>query len=98
MHVIGQIAYKKGCLEIVIEHLKPGKIKNLLQRHLKKLLMYMTAIKTLLHCTQKEAQQYIKITIGEKIKEGKYKVLLMHVTTQIFIITFDFVFLFNYQP
>ena len=41
VHVLGQIAYKKGCIETVVQHLKSWDSKELVLRALMKLLTFM---------------------------------------------------------
>lgn len=48
VHVIGKIAYKKGCLATVIAHLKTCKNKDLVEKAMLKLLMFMKDTRILL--------------------------------------------------
>ena len=41
VHVLGQIAYKKGCIGTVVQHLKSWDNKELVLRALMKLLTFM---------------------------------------------------------
>ena len=38
IHIIGQISYKKGCLNIVLEHLKKWKNHNLVKKALSEII------------------------------------------------------------
>ncbi|KQC00339.1 HEAT repeat domain-containing protein [Pedobacter sp. Hv1] len=60
VHVIGQIAYKKGCLSIVIEHLKTWQNKELVIAALAEIIDVHSRYKDFAALTQEQAKQYIK--------------------------------------
>lgn len=60
VHVLGQIAYKKGCLETVIADLKTWNNKELVANALEEIIDVHERYKNLSHYTQKQARQYIK--------------------------------------
>lgn len=59
VHVIGQIAYKKGCLEIVIEHLKTWKNKELVAAAIEEIIDVHNRYKNFSAMTQAQAKTYI---------------------------------------
>jgi len=59
VHVIGQIAYKKGCLEIVIEHLKTWKNKELVAAAIEEIIDVHNRYKNFSAMTQSQAKIYI---------------------------------------
>ncbi len=59
VHVIGQIAYKKGCLEIVIEHLKNWDNKELVADALNEIIDVHHRYRNFSAKTQTEAVHYI---------------------------------------
>ncbi|MES2141155.1 MAG: HEAT repeat domain-containing protein [Bacteroidota bacterium] len=59
VHVLGQIAYKKGCLEIVVEHLKTWENKQLVQDALEEIIDVHDRYKDFAIKTQEQAVQYI---------------------------------------
>ncbi|MES2288033.1 MAG: HEAT repeat domain-containing protein [Bacteroidota bacterium] len=59
VHVLGQIAYKKGCLEIVVEHLKTWENKQLVQDALEEIIDVHDRYKDFAIKTQEQATQYI---------------------------------------
>ena len=59
IHVIGQISYKKGCLEIVISHLKKWENKELVGKAVVEIIEVHERYKDFAFLTQKEAQKYI---------------------------------------
>ncbi|MCE9540416.1 MAG: HEAT repeat domain-containing protein [Bacteroidetes bacterium] len=59
VHVLGQIAYKKGCLEIVVEHLKTWENKQLVQDALEEIIDVHNRYKDFAIKTQEQAIQYI---------------------------------------
>jgi HEAT repeat protein len=59
VHVIGQIAYKKGCLEIVVEHLKSWENKELVKDALEEIIDVHHRYNDFSFYTQVEASQYI---------------------------------------
>lgn len=58
VHVLGQIAYKKGCLETVVEHLKTWKNKQLVQDALEEIVDVHDRYKKFSVKTQEQAIQY----------------------------------------
>jgi hypothetical protein len=59
VHVIGQIAYKKGCLETVIKHLKGWENKELVADALEEIIDVHYRYKNFSAMTQAEAKKYI---------------------------------------
>ena len=59
VHVIGQIAYKKGCLPTVVEHLKNWKNKQLVADALEEIIDVHHRYKNFSALTQDEAREYI---------------------------------------
>lgn len=59
VHVLGQIAYKKGCLETVVTDLKKWKNKELVKDALDEIIDVHNRYKNFSVKTQKEAIQYI---------------------------------------
>ena len=59
VHVIGQIAYKKGCLEIVIEHLKNWDNKQLIEDALEEIIDVHYRYRNFSALTQEQARAYI---------------------------------------
>ncbi|MFT3703985.1 MAG: HEAT repeat domain-containing protein [Agriterribacter sp.] len=66
VHVIGQIAYKKGCLEIVIQHLNGWKNKALVAKALEEIIDVHHRYKNFSYLTQEQAKQYIAANAGFK--------------------------------
>lgn len=60
VHVIGQIAYKKGCLPIVIEQLKTWQNKDLVAAALAEIIDVHHRYRDFATLTQEQAKQYIK--------------------------------------
>lgn len=60
VHVIGQIAYKKGCLEIVIEHLKGWENKELITDALEEIVDVHYRYRNFSALSQNEARKYIE--------------------------------------
>lgn len=60
VHVLGQIAYKKGCLEIVIEDLKGWENKQLVQEAIDEIIDVHARYKDFAVKTQEEAIAYIE--------------------------------------
>jgi hypothetical protein len=60
VHVIGQIAYKKGCLEKVIEHLKTWENREVVKKSLDEIIIVHERYKNFSFMTKKEAEDYIK--------------------------------------
>lgn len=59
VHVIGQIAYKKGCLPKVIEHLKSWKNEKLVAKALEEIIDVHHRYKDFAVMTREEARNYI---------------------------------------
>ena len=59
VHVLGQIAYKKGCLQIVVEHLKKWHNKQLVRDALDEIIDVHHRYKKFSSLTQDEATIYI---------------------------------------
>ena len=66
VHVLGQIAYKKGCLEIVIADLKTWENKSLVKEALEEIIDVHDRYKNFAILTQKQAIAYIKKNISFK--------------------------------
>jgi hypothetical protein len=60
VHVIGQIAYKKGCLETVIDHLKNWDNKQLVADALEEIIDVHYRYRNFSFYTQDEAKAYIQ--------------------------------------
>ncbi|MDX2172178.1 MAG: HEAT repeat domain-containing protein [Bacteroidota bacterium] len=60
VHVIGQIAYKKGCLKIVIEDLKTWENKELVANGIEEIIDVHYRYRNFSDFTQEEAKKYIK--------------------------------------
>ena len=63
VHVIGQIAYKQGCLEIVVEHLKTWRNKELVEAALKEIIDVHQRYKNFAVLTQAEAIAYMHLHV-----------------------------------
>ncbi len=61
VHVLGQIAYKKGCLQIVVEHLKTWDNKQLVADALEEIIDVHHRYRNFSALTQEEARKYIKL-------------------------------------
>lgn len=59
VHVLGQIAYKKGCIQTVIEHLKTWENKELVADALEEIIDVHDRYKNFATMTQKQAMKYI---------------------------------------
>ena len=59
VHVIGQIAYKKGCLKIVIEHLKTWENKELVAEAIDEIIDVHHRYRNFSELSQDEARKYI---------------------------------------
>jgi HEAT repeat protein len=59
VHVIGQIAYKKGCLKTVIDHLKKWNNHQLVAKALEEIIDVHYRYRNFSALTQEEAKQYI---------------------------------------
>lgn len=64
VHVIGQIAYKKGCIETVAAHLKTWKNKELVADALEEIIDVHDRYRNFSALTQDEAKQYIDHNFG----------------------------------
>lgn len=60
VHVIGQIAYKKGCIQTVVEHLKQWENKQLVVDALEEIIDVHDRYKDFAVLTQEQARQYIE--------------------------------------
>ena len=60
VHVLGQIAYKKGCLETVVEHFKTWENKQLVKEALDEIIDVHYRYKNFAVKTQEQAIQYIE--------------------------------------
>lgn len=60
VHVIGQIAYKKGCLQTVIAHLKTWENKQLVADALAEIIDVHKRYKNFSWLSQDEARAYIE--------------------------------------
>lgn len=63
IHVLGQIAYKKGCLETVVEHLKAWENKELVEKAVKKIIDVHYRYRNFAVKSPNEAEEYIKSRI-----------------------------------
>jgi HEAT repeat protein len=59
VHVIGQVAYKKGCIETVVEHLKGWDNKELVEDALEEIIDVHDRYRNFSFLTQEQARQYI---------------------------------------
>jgi len=60
IHVIGQISYKKGCLEKVIAHLKTWENQPLIQKALKEIVEVHKQYQNFASRSSQEAEEYIR--------------------------------------
>lgn len=60
IHVLGQIAYKKGCLETVIKNLNLWKNKELVNESIDEIIDVHHRYKNFSYLSQKEAIEYIE--------------------------------------
>jgi hypothetical protein len=60
VHVLGQIAYKKGCIQIVVEHLKGWENKQLVADALEEIIDVHHRYRSFSALTQDEARTYIE--------------------------------------
>lgn len=60
VHVIGQISYKKGCIQTVIEHLKKWENQQLVADALEEIIDVHDRYKDFAILTQDQARQYIE--------------------------------------
>lgn len=66
IHVLGQISYKKGCLETVVRHLKTWRNKALVEKALEEIIDVHERYKDFAVLTQREARRFIKKHISTK--------------------------------
>ena len=66
VHVLGQIAYKKGCLATVITHLKTWENKPLVADAVEEIIDVHHRYRNFSILTQEEARKYIAAEIGER--------------------------------
>ena len=59
IHVIGQVAYKKGCLQTVVEHLKSWSNTALVEEALEEIIDVHHRYRNFAELTQKQAREYI---------------------------------------
>jgi len=59
VHVLGQIAYKKGCIEIVVEDLKTWQNKELVKEALEEIIDVHRRYRNFSALTQSQARKYI---------------------------------------
>lgn len=59
VHVIGQIAYKKGCLQTVVEHLQHWSNTALVEEALEEIIDVHHRYRNFSHLTQQQAREYI---------------------------------------
>jgi hypothetical protein len=64
VHVIGQIAYKKGCLAIVVHHLKTWDNKQLVKDAMEEIIDVHYRYRNFSALAQEEARQYIAAHYG----------------------------------
>lgn len=60
VHVLGQIAYKKGCLQIVVKHLKTWENTSLVKDALREIIDVHDRYKNFSALTQKQAKDFIR--------------------------------------
>jgi len=65
VHVLGQIAYKKGCLKIVVENLKKWKNKELVAEAFLEIIDVHHRYRNFSALTQEEARRFISYNYGE---------------------------------
>lgn len=68
VHVLGQIAYKKGCLQKVVEDLKSWENKELVQEALAEIIDVHNRYQDFATLTQAQAIKYIDTQLSKKIK------------------------------
>lgn len=71
VHVLGQIAYKKGCLQKVVEDLKSWENEELVKQALAEIIEVHGRYKDFAVLTQDEAINYIDVQFGETKKNNK---------------------------
>ena len=67
VHVIGQIAYKKGCLEIVVSHLRKWENKQLVSDALAEILDVYDRYRDFAAMSRKDAEGYLHRNIPERL-------------------------------
>jgi HEAT repeat protein len=72
VHVLGQIAYKKGCLQTVVEHLKSWDNKELVLKALDEIVDVHNRYKDFAILTQEQAINYIDKHYRQKGKKGSH--------------------------
>ncbi len=65
VHVIGQISYKKGCLETVITDLKTWENRELVQDAIEEIIDVHYRYRNFSVLTQEEAREYIEKEVGD---------------------------------
>lgn len=60
IHVIGQVSYKKGCLEKVVGHLRTWENKEVVRKSLEEIIVVHERYKNFAFMTTKEAESFIK--------------------------------------
>ncbi|NEU09436.1 HEAT repeat domain-containing protein [Flavihumibacter sp. R14] len=65
VHVIGQVAYKKGCIETVVSHLKDWENKELVTEALKEIIDVHRRYRDFAAMSQKQAEKYLLENIPE---------------------------------
>lgn len=60
IHVIGQISYKKGCLEKVVEHLKGWENEEVVRKAIEEILLVHIRYKNFSAISYAEARAYIE--------------------------------------
>jgi hypothetical protein len=73
IHVIGQIAYKKGCIEIVVEHLKNWENQQLVEEALEEIIDVHERYKNFSAMTQDQATNYISINYKQTSNSKRQK-------------------------
>jgi Sister chromatid cohesion protein PDS5 protein len=63
VHVVGQISYKKGCLAIVIEHLKTWTNKAIVAKAITEIVDVHDRYKDFAELTQRQAREYIQTNL-----------------------------------
>ncbi|MFC4870377.1 HEAT repeat domain-containing protein [Negadavirga shengliensis] len=64
VHVIGQIAYKKGCLQKVLDHLRSWENQDLVEAALEEIIDVHERYKTFAAMSQDEARKFIATVFG----------------------------------
>ena len=71
VHVLGQIAYKKGCLQTVVEHLKSWENKELVSQALDEIIDVHDRYKDFAILTQEQAIDYIEKHYGHSFRHSR---------------------------